>query len=154
MSEIRIFQPTDLRRDRAFVDAARDQGRAHLRDTDGVALVLVREQELSALERNGRRMRSLGSADTAVVDLLINGCVPDAWPWLAVFDVEDRTEFGREVVDALRIDWNDEDADEVGSVLSAWRETAAAIRDSERYEALTQPIRLDHDTLDVASHER
>ncbi len=149
----RIFQPTDLRRDRAFIDAARDHGRAPLRDTDGVALVLLSEHELAGLERSARRMRVLGSADTAVVDLLVNKRVPDLWPWLTTFDEDDQMEFGREVVEALRIDWNDDDADELAAVVAAWRESGAAVRDAERYTALVEPIQIDPEVLEHAVHE-
>lgn len=151
MAPTKIFQPTDLRRDRNFIDFAREHGRALLRDADdGAAFVLVSEDELTCIERSAHRARRLGEAAQALVTVAALRSVPDAWAWLEAFDPDDQQTFGREAIDALRIDMSDSHSDELSPVLDAWRESAAAIRDGERFASLTV---TDEATEDVLSEE-
>lgn len=148
----KIFQPTDLRRDRTFIDHARAHGRARLRDADdGVGFVLLSEDELAGIELTALRLRRLSEAAQALVSVAALRRVPDVWAWLTAFDDDDLQEFGREAIEALRIDMSDDDSNELVQVLDAWRETAAALRDRERHGALTTPVEIGEDQLEEAA---
>lgn len=143
----RIFQSSDLKKDRALLDAARD-GLARLRDTDGLGLVMLTESGLMELAEAQRREHFLAEtgAELHRVRLLMRELGEDGklsaltlgqWTWLEQFDADDLNEFLDEMATALVR--RDEAA--VADALMGWEETAAALADPERMAALTG----DHD---------
>ena len=107
----RIFQASDLRRDRAFSDEAR-RGGARLRDTDGLALQMVPEIEYGELHAEATAPREFVRAAGAV--LAINQALDGGrsvaeivsagpWPWLDAFELGDLV--GSRVSDILAVDF-------------------------------------------------
>ena len=139
----RIFQSSDLKKDRALLDAARD-GFARLRDTDGTGLVMLTEDSLKQMAESQRREHLLAEAAAELwrVVLLrrtlgekerLDPVTLGRWTWLSWFDDDDLTEFVDEMANALAS--RNEAA--VLDALTAWEETAAALADPERLAAHT-----------------
>lgn len=137
----RIFQSSDLKKDRGLLDAART-GLARLRDTDGMGLVMLREAGLQEWARESQRDHLVAetSAEFVRVELLIDRLGDDdrldpvllgAWSWLGMFDRDDLQEFVTEMRHALAA----RDVDTLQDALMGWEETAAALADPERMAA-------------------
>jgi hypothetical protein len=152
----RIFQSSDLKKDRALLDAARG-GVARLRDTDGMGLVMLTESGLMQLAEAQRREHFLAEtgAELHRVRLLmrelgedgrLNALTLGQWSWLEQFDADDLNEFLDEMATALVR--RDEAA--VADALMGWQETASALADPERMAALTG----DHDPDDYVDVPR
>jgi|GEM_PF-6739581 len=65
-----VFTPTDLRKDRKALDAAREDGASRIRDTDGESLLLIEERRV-------RQLAQREEVSTAVTDLFSRG---SKWP--------------------------------------------------------------------------
>jgi hypothetical protein len=133
-----VFQASDLAgaKRRAFLGAAREGG-ALLRDTDGLALMMLPLEQLQAITE---------VATTAVAALIAEAVflrLPSPRPaelgemaWLAAFDEEDRGDFFAELRDALSIATATRDAAPLDACLHAWRTTAKALSDPLRRDIL------------------
>ncbi len=139
----RIFQSSDLKKDRALLDAARS-GFARLRDTDGLGLVMLPESELKALTDDSKHDHILAETATdllRVVRMTSNMGVQERldpvtlgrWTWLSRFDRDDLLEFIEEMGNAII----GRDLPLLLDVLMGWEETATALADPERMMALT-----------------
>lgn len=154
----RIFQSSDLKKDRALLDAARG-GFARLRDTDGTGLVMLTEASLKQMAENQRREHQLAEAAAELwrVVLLtralgekerLDPVTLGRWTWLSWFDHDDLTEFVDEMATALAS--RNEAA--VLDALTGWEETAAVLADPERVAAHTGMFDPD-DYVDVLRPE-
>ena len=143
----RIFQASDLRRDRAFSDEAR-RGGARLRDTDGLALLMVPEIEYGELHAEATAPREFVRAAGAV--LAINQALDGGrsvaeivsagpWPWLDAFELGDLRSFADDVTRALIRGFSLHDPGELRHEIEAWSESARALSDPIRLAALTEP---------------
>src|SRR5438067_1582393 len=99
-----IFQSSDLsQRGRAVLDAAR-AGSARLRDHDGLSLVILPEERLSALRMVVRCAANFLALEHALASARGSELAPDdygEWTWLRVFDETDLGTFMGEMHDAL-----------------------------------------------------
>jgi hypothetical protein len=145
----RIFQSSDLKKDRALLDAARG-GLARLRDTDGTGLVMLTEARLKQLAENERREHLLAETAAEVWRvMLLTRTLGEGerlttvklgrWAWLSRFDADDVAEFVEEMANALI----SRDVAAVLDALMGWEETAAALADPERMAAHTGGFDLD-----------
>jgi hypothetical protein len=145
----RIFQASDLRRDREFIDEARQHGAARLRDTDGASFVMVKEADYGRLATEHDSSQELLQVARALLVIAaamhrgeeIAPLLPASpWPWLSAFDAEDILEFVRELADETAQGVSYGDPEGVRRQLAAWRESARAMSDPERRAALTDAI--------------
>jgi hypothetical protein len=137
MSDV-IFQVSDLATTKRteFVSAARD-GRAVLRDKDGLGLVMLPEAQLSALEELAEwsqallRLEALIRRETppSVVDL-------GNLAWLRPFDLDDLREFAAELNDVLLAAYADRNLSVLNQCLADWRTTARQLQDPLRRSVL------------------
>lgn len=147
----KVYQPTDLRRDRDFIDAAR-AGCARLRDTDGASYILLPEMRVGCMQTELATLRQLMDITRAVfvitdawkhnhdVRAVIGG---GPWPWLVDFDDDDLHEFLHDTVHAVMQGIVDKESAAAERVIESWRESARALADPDRLAALTAPIVMD-----------
>lgn len=152
----RIHQPSDLNRSyRAILDEARGS-RARVRDTDGICLLVIPEEQVGALEVVN---------DAAATFLVLEGVVGHSesqspsiaefgeWPWLRVFDQEDLAEFVTEMRGSLVLAARARSARPVSDTLRAWYNTALSLDDPLRREVLIGNESADEDFVEVARPE-
>jgi hypothetical protein len=147
----RVFQASDLRRDRSFIDEARDNGAARLRDTDGTSFVMVKESDLGVVASERDVLETLLEATEGALRLeaalhaggaAARVVESSPWPWLAVFDDEDLQSFIADVVAAVAYGRSERGTARLEEEVAAWLETARAMSDPARHAALTEPIDL------------
>lgn len=152
----RIFQSSDLKKDRALLDAARN-GFARLRDTDGTGLVMLPESGLKELTEESRHDRVLAEAAADVLRVVrlmreldeadhLDPVTLGRWNWLSRFDRDDLAEFVEELGTAIIT----QDLPALLDALMGWEETAAALADPERLASLTR----EHDPEDYVEVAR
>ena len=134
-----IYGASELRRHSRAILAEARRGEAHVRDRDGVGLVLLPEQRVRTLRTNLRWAANLFAIERALGDRPPRR--PDAqeygeWAWLQAFDDDDLLEFVRELREALVMASREESPDLVEQTLGDWRVTAAAIGDPARRHVL------------------
>lgn len=135
----RIYQPSDLNRCyRAVLDEARAH-RARVRDTDGLALLVIREDVVASVEAVTDAIASYLVVESNVA----HGeggkhAISDfgAWPWLRVFDQEDLEDFVAEMRDVLVRAAHERSARTVNETLEAWYNTALSLEDDVRRQIL------------------
>lgn len=132
-----IFQATDLSRERTrFLEAARN-GRARVRDKDGMGLVMLPESELDVLEgfaewsqRLNRLNALIEAGRTGSADLLGD------LAWVRTLDLEDVRELAADLHQALVVGLADRTLDEVEQTVADWRITARQLEDPMRRSVL------------------
>lgn len=140
----KIFQATDLVRNRTDVLAAARLGRARLRDTDGTSLVMLPEGRLVALEE----LAEWSTAHLRLSQLLCHDRRPSinelgSLAWLRVFDVDDLREFLSDLEEALVAAHADQDVAALRSCLEEWRVTARQLEDPLRRSVLLGKLQSD-----------
>jgi hypothetical protein len=140
----RIFQSSDLKKDRALLDAARN-GFARLRDTDGTGLVMLPESGLKELTDESRHDRLLAEAASDVLRIVrlmsklgeadhLDPVTLGRWNWLSRLDRDDLFEFVEELGTSIIT----RDVPALLDALMGWEETAAALADPDRMASLTR----------------
>lgn len=138
MSKGIIFQVSDLAKKRTeFVRAAREEGAAHVRDTDGTSFVMLRERRVDSLEKlaawSGRllRLQALVNRDKSpsITEL-------GELAWLRAFDMEDLREFVNDLNQVLIASLSDEDTAVLDEAIHAWQVTAKQLEDPLRRAVL------------------
>jgi hypothetical protein len=134
-----IYQSSDLNKHgRAILNDARD-GVAHLRDTDGVALVVTRGEWVGTLEVVAQSVANF---------VLIEGAVNHGgsghptlaelgdWTWLRSLDETSLRAFLVDIRESLLIAAREFDAEPLRSALREWHATADSLSDPVRREIL------------------
>jgi hypothetical protein len=130
-----IFQPSDLNRSyRAILDLAR-KDRARVRDTDGLSILVIPEERVSALEEVNDATASFLVLEDVVGHSeshkpTLNEFGP--WPWLRFLDPDDLTEFVVELRGSLVLAVREQSSTPLRETLQAWRDTAEALSDPAR----------------------
>lgn len=141
-----IFQASDLNvRGRAILDAARS-GEAHVRDKDGLGLVMLLQRRWDTLRTVARSAANLASLELALAtNQQRQPSVHELgeWTWLREFDLEDLHEFVVEVRNALLIAGREEILGPLEETLSRWRVTAEALEDPVRRQILMGTFNAD-----------
>lgn len=141
-----IFNASDLRQSRRALDAAKEAGVARVRDADGTALLIAREDAVGEALRERdvlsvvaeAALRLHGIEGLPVADL--TDTVLGDWRWVRTLDDEDRHAFFADMWSALGEALADESSTAVLETLADWRETARALADPERRHKLMAPI--------------
>jgi len=148
----RIYQASDLRQNRAFIDEAKAHGAARLRDTDGASFLMVREADYGKLAGEHEHFTELLRVAQALLILdntvyrnedytaLLPG---SPWPWLRVFDRDEVMDFVAEIAQETSLGIALGDPAGVRRELDAWRESAVALSDPRRRAALITPLEPD-----------
>jgi hypothetical protein len=146
-----IYQSSDLsQRGRVVLDTAR-AGLARLRDNDGLSLVILPEERLSALRTVANCTANYLALEDALASARGRELVPadyGEWTWLRVFDEVDRATFIEEMHDALIVAAREESAELLEETLDRWRTTARVLDDPLRREVLLGTHR-DEDFVEV-----
>src|SRR5260370_6504510 len=137
MSDVIIFQLTDLANNRLEVLEAARRGQARLRDKDGTSLVMLPESRLQLLETLAKWWQAYMKLEA----LLRRSDLPRAaelgeLAWLRAFDRDDFQEFVSELHDALIAANADEDTGVLDECIRAWRTTARQLADPLRRSVL------------------
>jgi hypothetical protein len=150
-----IYTASDLdRRRREVTDAAR-RGVARIRDTDGMALVLLPAKHYEVLDAVSRwhdrldvveRARAKPAGDRLPLDF-------GDLTWLRHLADDDLATFVAEVRVAVSVAYHDGDLTELEQLVRDWRATAAELADPVRREALLGEFRAD-DYVEAGRPER
>jgi uncharacterized secreted protein with C-terminal beta-propeller domain len=133
-----LYTVSDLDRKRREVTDTARRGVAHIRDTDGTGLVLLRAHHYQTLDTVSRWHDRL-----AVVDRARAKPAPDRGPsdfgdltWLRHLDDDDLATFVAEIRAAVSVAYHDDDLTELEQLVHDWRVTANELADRTRREVL------------------
>lgn len=136
----RIYQASDLaQKRREVIDAAKADGFAQIRDSDGVGLVLLPQGRFELL----RALRDLLARFVALEATFERPAqerrVTDfgEFAWLTAFDADDQQEFRRELMGSLLQCLAMESVDPVEKCVRDWRTTARALSNEKSRRVLT-----------------
>jgi hypothetical protein len=141
-----IFNASDLRQNRRALDAAKEAGVARVRDADGTALLVAREEAVGDALRERDALSIVAEAALRLhgIEGLTVGELTDTvlgeWRWVRTLDDEDRQAFFSDMWSALAEARSDASSSPVQEALADWRETARALADPERRRKLIAPI--------------
>lgn len=129
----RTYQASDLAGSarREFIDRAKN-GTAHLRDTDGVPLVMLPEGDLAALQDIARWLMAYLALETALTRDRTQRRPSDFGDiaWAVALDEADLAEMRDEFRAALSIATSQKDPRPVETVMRDWRYTAIDLADA------------------------
>lgn len=138
-----IFQPSDLNQHgRAILDAAR-QGGARIRDKDGMALLVLPEERVEALETASRYASEFLALDRAMPLTTAEGREAvriSPWPWLADLNDEDLDQFVTELRESLLVAFKTGAIKPTERLIAEWRATAEQLSDPARRRILLEPL--------------
>jgi hypothetical protein len=138
MSAEVIYTASDLDRKRREVTDAARRGVARIRDTDGMALVLLPARHYEVLDAVSRWHDRLDVAERARAKPS-SGRVPRDFgdlTWLRHFDDGDLATFISEVRAAVSVAYHDDDLTELDQLVRDWRTTADELADPARRHVL------------------
>ncbi|MFK3981060.1 hypothetical protein ACI2K4_11860 [Micromonospora sp. NPDC050397] len=145
MGATREVQWSELQRDPKSVAALADTGDVRVRRRDGAALLLMREDRVSAAGEGAfTAARALRNVLTHLPLEVAAAALTEEFPWLSLLPVEELPQFIADFTRSAQI------AAEVGqwSVLAQtvreWRATAAVYADPSLLRRLTEPLTDDY----------
>lgn len=133
-----IYTASDLDRKRREVTDAARMGVARIRDTDGMALVLLPAHHYDVLETVSRwhdRLEVVQRARTKPASERVPSDFGDL-TWLRHLDDDDLATFLTEVRAAVSVAYHDDDLTELEQLVRDWRATADELADPARREVL------------------
>lgn len=149
-----IFSASELRQNRRALDAAKVDGIARVRDADGTALLVAREEAIgNALQEREWLSRV---ADMALQLHAIETRPADDLPgfgdltFVSRLDEPNRAAFVADMWEAVIEARAEASATPIHEAIADWRETSRALNDSERLAKLTAPIVAD-DFVEIAA---
>lgn len=138
-------QWSELQRDPKSVAALADSGDVRVRRRDGAALLLTREDRVTAAGEGAiaaiRALRNILAhlpSDVAVEALA------EEFPWLSLLPAESLPHFVADFVRAAQVSAELGQWSVLAQVLREWKATAAVYTDPELVRQLTEPITEDH----------
>lgn len=133
-----IYTASDLDRKRREVTNAARRGVAHIRDTDGMGLVLLPAKHYEVLETVSRWHVRLDVAERARAKPADDRTPQDfgELTWLRHLDDDDLTSFISELRIAVSVAYHDDDISELDQLVHDWRATADELSDPNRREVL------------------
>lgn len=157
----RIHQASELNaRYRQILNEAKSAGVARLRDSDGTAVVILPEREISMMQERQESHEAIADAVRGYLALepaVLEGRRPEPlelgeWTWLKAFDAEELRELFVELRAAIAESLNGADAAPVLRTLADWRITAEALGDAlSRQTLLGQGSASDYVEVDRPS---
>jgi hypothetical protein len=150
-----IYTASDLDRKRREVTNAARRGVAHIRDTDGMGLVLLPAKHYDVLDAVSRWHVRLDVAERARAKPT-NDRVPHDFgdlTWLRHFDDDDLASFIAELRVAVTVAYHDDDLTELDQLVRDWRATADELADPTRREVLLGGFTAD-DFVEAGQPER
>jgi hypothetical protein len=140
-----IYTVSDLDRKRREVTDEARRGVAHIRDTDGMGLVLLPAKHYEVLDAVSRWHDRLDVAERARAKNPGERVPRDFGDltWLRHLDDADLTSFIAEVRVAVSVAYHDDDLTQLDQLLRDWRATADELADPLRRDVLLGEFRAD-----------
>jgi hypothetical protein len=145
MAATREVQWSELQRDPKGVAALADSGDVRVRRRDGAALLLTREDRVSAAGEGAisaiRALRNLVAHLPVEVAIEALG---EEFPWLRLLPEQELPQFVTDFVTAARISAELGQWSVLAQTIREWKATAAIYTDPARLRELTEPLADDH----------
>ncbi|REF97659.1 hypothetical protein DFJ67_3663 [Asanoa ferruginea] len=139
------MQWSELQRDPRSVAALADSGDVRLRRRDGVPLLLMREDRMTAASEGAlAAARTLRNVLTHLSAEQAAEALSDEFPWLALLPTPDLPLFVRDFVKAAQISAELGQWGVLAQTLREWKATAAVYADPALARDLTRPLTDDH----------
>ena len=139
------MQWSELQRDPKGVAALADSGDVRVRRRDGAALLLTREDRVSAAEEGAvAAARALRNIFTHMPIELVVEYLGEEFPWIGLLPEDERPQFAADFVKATRISAELGQWSVFAQTVREWKATAAVYADPVLVRQLSEVLTDDH----------